>query len=405
MLTDTAVRNAKPGTTARKLYDGRGLFVQVVPAGGKWWRFRYSFDGKEKLLSLGTYPDIGVKQARDRRDEARKLLAEGKDPSAERQTDRAVRREAVRQDLAFEKIAREWFDRFKPNWAEGHADTIIRRLERDIFPWLGDRRIDEISAVELLEALRRVEARGALETAHRIAQICGQVFRYAIATGRAKRDPSADLRGALPPVKERHHAALTKPSEVAALLRAIDGYKGSFVTRCALRLAPHVFVRPGELRAAEWREIDLDEGVWKIPAARMKGRREHIVFLSRQAVGILRELHPLTGEGRFVFPSIRTASRPMSEGTVLGALRRLEYEKSEMSGHGFRSLASSLLNELGFSPDAIERQLAHAEPNTIRAAYDRSERLEERRRMMQSWSDYLDKLTRGGEVIEFRAQA
>jgi integrase len=405
MLTDAAVRTAKPGTTARKLYDGRGLFVQVVPAGGKWWRFRYSFDGKEKLLSLGTYPDIGVKQARDRRDEARKLLAEGKDPSAERQTDRAVRREAVRQDLAFEKIAREWFDRFKPNWAEGHADTIIRRLERDIFPWLGDRRIDEISAVELLEALRRVEARGALETAHRIAQICGQVFRYAIATGRAKRDPSADLRGALPPVKERHHAALTKPSEVAALLRAIDGYKGSFVTRCALRLAPHVFVRPGELRAAEWREIDLDEGVWKIPAARMKGRREHIVFLSRQAVGILRELHPLTGEGRFVFPSIRTASRPMSEGTVLGALRRLEYEKSEMSGHGFRSLASSLLNELGFSPDAIERQLAHAEPNTIRAAYDRSERLEERRRMMQSWSDYLDKLTRGGEVIEFRAQA
>jgi len=405
MLTDTAVRNAKPGTTARKLYDGRGLFVQVVPAGGKWWRFRYSFDGKEKLLSLGTYPDIGVKQARDRRDEARKLLAEGKDPSAERQTDRAVRREAVRQDLAFEKIAREWFDRFRLNWAEGHADTIIRRLERDIFPWLGDRRIDEISAVELLEALRRVEARGALETAHRIAQICGQVFRYAIATGRAKRDPSADLRGALPPVKERHHAALTKPSEVAALLRAIDGYKGSFVTRCALRLAPHVFVRPGELRAAEWREIDLDEGVWKIPAARMKGRREHIVFLSRQAVGILRELHPLTGEGRFVFPSIRTASRLMSEGTVLGALRRLEYEKSEMSGHGFRSLASSLLNELGFSPDAIERQLAHAEPNTIRAAYDRSERLEERRRMMQSWSDYLDKLTRGGEVIEFRAQA
>jgi integrase len=402
-LADVKIRNAKPDVKPRKLFDGRGLFLLLTPSGGKWWRFKYRFGGKAKTLSLGIYPDVGLREARERRDEARKLLAAGVDPGVERKAAKAA--VVARATGTVELVAREWFEKYSPIWAPGHAATVIRRLERDVFPWLGGRPVGEIVAIELLEVLRRVEARGALETAHRIKQICGQVFRYAIATGRASRDPSADLRGALPPVKETHHAALTKPVEVAALLGAINGYRGSFVVRCALRLAPLVFVRPGELRKAEWAEIDLDGAVWRIQAERMKLRREHLVPLSQQAVEALRELRPLTGNGRYVFPSARTIARPISENAITAALRRMGYEQGTMTTHGFRTTASTLLNELGWPADAIERQLAHAERDTVRGAYNRAEFLTDRRRMMQAWADHLDRLTGGGTIIPFQAGA
>ncbi len=390
MLQDVKLKNAKAAEKAYKIHDNRGLFVIVTASGGKWWRFKYRFAGKEKTISLGIYPDVSLARARDRRDEARKLVASGIDPSAERQAQKAALK--ADKDL-FEALSRVWFEKFSAGWAPTHAATVIRRLERDVFPWIGAKPIAEISAVQLLEVLRRVEARGALETAHRMKQIIGQVFRYAIATGKASRDPSADLRGSLPPVREEHHASLTKPTEVAALMRTINGYQGTFVVKCALRLAPLVFVRPGELRKAEWSEFDLDGATWRIPAERMKMRTEHLVPLSRQAVEILRELHPLTGGGRYVFPSARTTSRPMSENAVLAALRRMGYERGQMTGHGFRTMASTLLNELGWSADAVERQLAHAERDGVRAAYNRAEYLAERKRMMQSWADYLGRLT------------
>jgi integrase len=405
-LTDVKARNAKPGLKPRKLFDGRGLFLLVTPRGGRWWRFKYRFGAKAKTLSLGVYPDVGLKDARERRDDARKLLAAGVDPSAERKADRAAQAaEMARETSTFELVAREWFEKYSPIWAPSHAATVIRRLERDVFPWLGPRPVGEITAVELLEVLRRVEARGALETAHRIKQICGQAFRYAIATGRASRDPSGDLRGALPPGKETHHAAVTEPADVAALLRAINGYRGSFVVRNALRLAPLVFVRPGELRKAEWSELDLAGAIWRIPAAKMKLRTEHLVPLSRQALKILSELRPLTGVGRYVFPSARTTTRPMSENAITAALRRMGYERGQMTGHGFRTVASTLLNEQGAPADAIERQLAHAERNGVRDAYNRAEYLAERRHMMQSWADYLDRLAADGVVIPFLAAA
>jgi integrase len=403
MLSDTAIRQAKPALKARKLFDSGGLYLLIAPTGGKRWRLKYRFAGKERLLALGIYPDVGLKKARDKRDAARKLIADGIDPGAERKAAKAALMQ--REGGSFEAVAREWFKKFSAGWAPTHSTTVIKRLERDVFPWLGTRPAGEIAAPDLLTVLRRVEARGALETAHRIHQVCGQVFRYAVATGRAQRDPSADLRGALPPVREKHHAALTKPKEVGALLRAINEYKGSFVTRCALRLAPLVFVRPGELRKAEWSEFDLDAATWRIPAARMKMRSEHVVPLSLQAVEILRELKPLTGAWRYVFPGARTVGRPMSENAITAALRRMDYTGQQMTGHGFRTMASTLLNELGWSADAIERQLAHAERDGVRNAYNRAEYLAERKRMMQSWADYLDGLAPGGTIIPFRVRA
>lgn len=404
-LTDTAVRQAKPTDKARKLFDGRGLYLLILPAGGKYWRLKYRFAGKEKLLALGAYPDVSLKQARERREAARKTLAAGIDPSAERQAAKAAAIAVERRERdTFEAVAREWFGKYSPVWVPGHAETIIRRLERDVFPWLGARPVTEVTAVELLGVLRRIEARGALETAHRIKQIMGQVFRYAIATGRASRDPSGDLRGALPPRRGNHYAALTKPAEAAGLLRAIASYQGSFVVRCALRMAPLVFVRPGELRKAEWSEIDFDNALWRIAADRMKMRREHLVPLARQAVDVLRELHPLTGAGRYVFPG-RSAARPMSENAITAALRRMGYERGEMTTHGFRTMASTMLNEMGWPPDAIERQLAHAERDGVRDAYNRAEYLTERRRMMQAWADYLDGLVADGPGKPLRATA
>lgn len=406
-LSDTAIRNAKAKDKPYKMADEKGLYLLINQA-GKYWRFDYRFDGKRKTLALGVYPDVPlagrddkasgkrIEGARDKRDEARRQIAAGIDPGAVRKATKTAEAES------FEAIAREWFAKFGPKWVESHSDKIIRRLEKDIFPWIGSRPIRDLSAADLLSVLRRIEARGAIETAHRALQNCGQVFRYAVASGRAERDISADLRGALAPVKERHHASITEPKAIGELLRAIEGYQGQFITQCALKLAPLVFVRPGELRHAEWCEFDLDGAEWRIPGAKMKMGETHIIPLSRQAVAILRDLRPLTGSGRYVFPSVRTDSRPMSENTVLGALRRLGYGTEEMTGHGFRSMASTLLNEQGWHRDAIERQLAHAERNAVRAAYNYAEHLPERRRMMQAWADYLDGLKNGAEIVPIK---
>jgi integrase len=402
-LTDTSIRNAKPKEKAYKLADERGLFMLVHPNGGRYWRFKYRFEGKEKLLALGVYPDVPLKDARERRDDARKQVAAGIDPSLQRKAQKATKEFGAAN--SFEAVAREWFAKHSPNWVASHADKIIRRFEKDVFPWLGSRPIARITAPELLAVLRRIESRGALETAHRALQNCGQVFRYAVATGRAERDPSGDLRGALPPAKPKHHASIIDPKAIGAMLRAIDGYQGSFITKCALKLAPLVFVRPGELRKAEWSEFNLDAAEWRIPTARMKMREQHIVPLSTQGVAILRELQALTGNGRYVFPGARTNGRPMSENTVNAALRRLGYKGDEMTGHGFRSMASTHLNEQGWHRDAIERQLAHAERDEVRSAYNYAEHLPERRRMMQAWADYLDGLAAGAVVIPLQPTA
>jgi integrase len=396
-LNDVTCKQAKPKEKAYRLADSKGLYLEVAPSGGKWWRLKYRINGKEKRISLGVYPEVGLKDARDKCDAARKQVADGIDPSVQRKAVKLAGSE--KSANSFEVVAREWFGKFSKAWAASHADKIIRRLERDVFPWIGGRPIAEVTAPELLAVLRRVENRGALETAHRAKQNCGQIFRYAIATGRAERDPSADLRGALPPTQETHHASITDPKAIGGLLRAIDGYTGSFITKCALRLAPLTFVRPGELRKGEWTEVNFDTAEWRIPAERMKMRQVHIVPLSTQALGILKEIHALTGDGQYIFPGARTNGRPMSENTVNGALRRLGYAGDEMTGHGFRSMASTLLNEQGWKPDAIERQLAHAERNNVRAAYNYAEHLPERKRMMQAWADYLDGLAAGASVV------
>lgn len=388
-LTDKAISNAKPGPKPIKLFDGRGLFLLVTPAGGKWWRLKYRHDGKEKLLSLGVYPDVSLKDARDRCDAARKQLADGIDPSVNRKAQKSLREQQAAN--SFETVSREWYEKHSPGWVPSHGDRIIRRLERDIFPHIGKRPISEIAAPELLEVIRRIEARGALETAHRAMSNCGQVFRYAVATGRASRDPSGDLRGALPPVRGEHFAAVTEPEQVGAILRSMDAYQGTLTVSCALRLAPLVFVRPGELRAAEWAHIDLDAGEWRYTVT--KTGTPHIVPLATQAVAILREIQPLTGHGRYVFPSARTGARPMSDNAILAAMRRMGISKDEMSGHGFRAMARTILDEvLGFRPDLIEHQLAHAVKDPNGRAYNRTAHLPERRKMMQQWADYLDEL-------------
>ena len=403
-LSVTAIRNAKPGDKARKMFDGGGLYLEVAPSGGKWWRLKYRFDGKEKRLSLGVYPDVSLKDARDRRDEARKLLANEIDPSENRKARKAAKIE--RAGNSFEVIAREWFAKHSANWSANHANRIIRRLERDIFPLIGGKPIAAITAPQLLEAIRRIEQRGALETAHRALGNCGQVFRYAVATGRTERDPSGDLRGALPPVKGTHFASVTEPKQVAEVLRALDGYEGTLPVRCALRLAPLVFVRPGELRHAQWEDIDLDTAEWRYMVT--KTNTQHIVPLSQQAVEILQELKPLTENGRYVFPSARNpkGDKPMSDNAILAAMRRMGISKEEMSGHGFRAMARTILDEvLGFRPDYIEHQLAHAVRDPNGRAYNRTAHLPERRKMMQDWADYLDKLKAGAEIIPINQSA
>jgi integrase len=401
-LVHTVIQNAKPGSKTFRLFDERGLYLEISPTGGKWWRFKYRFNGKEKRLSLGVYPDVSLRDARDRREASRKLLASGIDPSENRKATKSAR--ADRATNSFEVVAREWFAKYSRTWAADHVDRIIRLFERDIFPWIGGRPIAEVTAPELLAVVRRIEKRGALDTAHRALGKCGGVFRYAVATGRCDRDPTGDLRGALPPVKEEHFAATTEPTKVAAILRALDTYDGTLIVVSALRLAPLVFVRPGELRKAEWTHIDLETAEWRYTAG--KTNTPHIVSLSRQAVEILRELQPLTGHGRFVFPGARSNARPMSENAVLAAMRRMGIGKEEMSGHGFRAVARTILDEvLGFRTDYIEHQLAHAVRDPNGRAYNRTEHLSERRKMMQQWADYLDKLKAGGEVIPIHRSA
>ncbi len=395
-LTDTAIRNTKPADKPLKLTDERGLYLLLKPNGSRWWRFDYRYGGKRKTLSMGVYPDVSLKEARNRRDEARKLLASDVDPGENRKAVKAAKLEKAAN--SFEVVTREWYSKYSPSWNESHGERIIRRFERDIFPWIGSKPITEIAAPELLTTVRRIEDRGAVETAHRALGNCGQVFRYAIATGRATRDISADLRGALPPVKGEHFAAITEPKQVGALLRAIDGYTGSHVVRCALRLAPLVFVRPGELRKAEWKDIDLDGAEWRYIVT--KTNTPHIVPLSTQAVEILKELQALTGRSPFVFPGARTNGRPMSDNAILAALRRMGIDKEEMSGHGFRAMARTILDEvLGVRPDFIEHQLAHSVRDPNGRAYNRTAHLPERRKMMQQWADYLDKLKAGTKVI------
>lgn len=399
-ISEAKVRTAKARIKEYKIFDGGGLFLLVTPSGGKLWRLKYRFGEKDKLLALGAYPEISLADARQRRENARKLLAKDVNPGAVRKAQKQAQTEKTE---TFEVIAREWHTKFTPTWTLGHAATIMSRLERDLFPWIGIRPINQIKAPELLSVLRRVESRGALESAHRIRTIAGQVFRYAVATGRAERDPSGDLKGALPQPGEKHHAAITEPKEVAPLLRAIDGYQGHFVVKCALRLAPMFFVRPGELRNAEWEEVDLDEAVWNIPAHKMKMKQSHIVPLCKQAVQILTELKELTGASRYVFPSGRSFARPMSNNAILAALRRMGYDKDTMTGHGFRAMARTILDEvLQVRPDFIEHQLAHAVRDPNGRAYNRTAHLAERRKMMEQWADYLDKLKAGDVGVPFK---
>jgi integrase len=385
-LTAIAIKSAPTG----KLFDGGGLYLDVRENGSRYWRMKYRHAGKERLLSFGVYPEVSLSEARSRRDAARAAIRDGQDPAAMKRARKVAAK--VSAANSFEAVGREWLATQKKKLAASTFAKSEWMLCDNVFPWLGSRPIAEIDAPELLAVLRRIEARGAHETAHRTKEKCGQVFRYAIATGRASRDPSADLRGALAPVVRTLRAAVTDPTKVAGLLRSIDGYAGGFATRCALRLAPLLFVRPGELRRAEWAELDLDGALWRIPAAKMKMAEEHLVPLSPQAVAILRELGPLTGRGRYLFPSLRSPNEPMSENTINAALRRLGYDKETMTGHGFRALASTRLNELGWSPDVIERQLAHAPRNKVRAVYNRAQYMAERRKMMAAWADYLDTL-------------
>lgn len=389
-LTDRTIKTLKPSEKPRRAFDAGGLYLEITPGGRRYWRFKYRHVGNEKRLALGVYPEVSLAAARAKRDQARALLRDGKDPSAVKRAEKLQARVAGGE--SFEAVAREWLAKQSARMSPATYDKALWMFEQLLFPWIGGQPVSKITATELLATLRRTESRGRHETAHRAKQRASQVFRYAIATGRAERDPAADLRGALQPVISRARAAVTDPAKVAALLKAINGYSGQPTTCCALKLAPMLFVRPGELRQAEWSEFDFDSAEWRIPASKMKMREEHIVPLPTQAVEILIGLQPLTGQGRYVFPSIRTSARPMCENTINAALRGMGFDKKTMTAHGFRALASTRLNEMGWPPDVIERQLAHVERNKVRSVYNRAQYMAERRKMMQSWADYLDTL-------------
>lgn len=409
MLTDAAIRKATPHHSPRKLTDSGGMFLLINPDGRRYWRMNYRFDGKQKTLALGVYPTVTLADARQRREDARKLLANGVDPGDVRKAAKMSKvEEAATAMETFEKVARDWmaWRDARGETAETTANKDRWRLESYLFPFIGTRPITEITALELRDVLKKAEEAGKRETASRVKITAGQVFRWAVLEGRAHSDITSSLRGLFTTPKPTHRAALTDPKQIGELLRSFDVFTGQFTTQCALKLAPLVFVRPGELRKAEWSEFDLDEAIWRIPGERMKMKAPHIVPLSTQAIAVLRELFPLTGTGRYVFPSVRTASRPMSENTINVALRRLGYGKEEMTGHGFRSMAASRLNEMGWNSDAIERQLAHAESNKVRAAYTHAAQyLDERRRMMQAWADHLDGLKHGASVVPFKRKA
>lgn len=399
-LSNTTILNAKPADKPYALTDERGLSIQIQPNAGKWWRFRYRYDGKAKMLSLGVYPDVSLKDARDRREIARKLLANGVDPSENRKAQKATRTE--RAANSFEVICREWLEQRKDTVEPEQTTKTLARMVNDVFPWIGGKAITEITASDVLSVMRRMDERGARYTAHRVRSEISRAFRYAIATGRAERDPCPDLKGAIPSAKETHFASITDPKEVGELLRAIGGFRGTFVVQCALLLSPMLFTRPGELRKAEWTNFDLDKSDWRYFINKTK--TEHLVPLATQAVTILRELHALTGHGRYVFPGARSKDRPMSDAAVNAALRRLGYDtKEEITGHGFRAMARTILHEeLHVRPEVIEHQLAHTVPDALGTAYNRTKFLKERKAMMQLWADYLDKLKVGAVVTSLK---
>jgi len=399
-LSHAAVQQAKPAGKSRRLYDTGGLCLQISPSGARLWRFKYRFGGKAKMLSLGTFPAVSLAEARRRRDEARKMLATGVNPSAARKAAKVAAATADRNTLG--AVTAEWVERFSARWSEGHVVSLHSRL-RHVLPQLGGRPIAAVSPAEILAVLRNIEARGSLETAHRVRSILGQVFRFAIASGRAERDPTVDLRGALPPAKVEHFAAPLDPGELGRILRAIRSCQATPVVAAALKLAPMLFVRPGELRALRWQDIDFAAAEWRFVAS--KTGQAHIVPLPKQAVAILRDLRPLTGLGTFAFPNARDRSRPMSENSLTAALRRLGVDKTAATLHGFRATARTLLVEtLGFPPHLVEHQLAHAVRDPNGRAYNRCEFLPERRAMLQVWSDHIHKLAAdaavGGAVVE-----
>lgn len=393
-LTAIAVTNAKPKEKAYKLSDGGGLYLLVTTAGQRYWRFNYRFEGKWKTLAFGVFPDVGLADARDRRDSARKVLAADEDPGERKKQE--AREKKAKNAETFQVIAEEWLARTE---TQGRSETTMKKLRWLLsfaYPTLGNRPIADITAPEVLEVLRKIEVRGRHETAVRLRGTLGTLFRFAIATGRAQRDVTFDLRGALISPRAVHRAALITPKDVTGLLRALEGYEGQPTVRAALCLAPHLFVRPGELRMAEWDEFDLTRAIWTIPEHKMKMRRPHRVPLSQQVLTKLKALRPISGDSKFLFPSIRSSDRPITDNTLNAALRRLGYDKEQMTAHGFRAMASTLLNEMGiWNPDAIERQLAHVESNDVRRAYARGEHWDERIKMMQVWSDYLDHLQHG----------
>lgn len=398
-LNKTIVKNAKleQGKKSSKFNDGGGLYLLVLKS-GSYWRYNYRFNGKFKTLALGTYPKLELDEARVLHAEAHDKVSKGIDPSIHKKLQKHNRIKI--SNNTFEAIARQWYDEFKDTWVESHGKRLIARLENDVFPIIGEMPIVDIEPPDILYAMKLVQERGALESAHRVRQVVGQVFRYAVAIGITKRDQTADLKGALPSHRKRHFAAIKDKDEFAVLLKAIDGYKGTFTVRCALKLSPLVMLRPGELRQAEWNEIDFDNATWTIPVRRMKALKAtkeenettHIVPLSHQAVNILKEIHPFTKKSEYVFPGARSRKRPLSDNAVRMALRTMGFSNQQMTVHGFRATASTLLNEMGFNPDAIEAQLAHKDSNEIRAAYNRAQYLDERREMLQKWADYLDVL-------------
>jgi integrase len=399
------VEKSKPGSKPQHLFDGKGLFLLVTPSGGKWWRFKYNYDRKSKTISFGTYPEISLADARQRREDARKLLANGVDPSVNRKAVKSAKEELLAN--SFEFIAREWHEQQKADnaWTAEHAVTIMNRMEKDMFPWIGSKPITEVTAKDIRTILDRVKSRGVIETARRCRTISSQVFTYAISTDRAMYDVAASLRKHLPATSKtrKHMAAVTDPKELAPLLRAIDGYQGGFVAKCALRLLPLLFVRPGELRHMEWTEIDLEAAEWNIPGVKMKMKQPHLVPLSSQAVEILTEIKQLTGNGKYVFPSTRSTARCMSDNTINAAFRRMGFDGETITGHGFRATARTILDEiLSFRVDFIEHQLAHAVKDPNGRAYNRTAHLAERRKMMQTWADYLDGLKAGAKVIPLR---
>ena len=403
-LTDVAIRNAKPGAKATKLADGGGMFLLITPAGGKLWRLKYRVDGREKLLAIGIYPEISLGEARRRREEARELIALGKDPSREKQREKV--RARIEAADTFAAICKEYCEKRRRDGTKGWAPATAIRSEyllSLVVGSIGRLAIGEIEPADVLTAIRRIEGKGKLESARRSLQLAGAVFRYAVATARLASDPTRDLRGALTAPTVTHYGAITEAKKVGALLRAIDEYEGSGITKLALQISPHVFVRPGELRHAEWGEIDLDGALWIIPAGKMKMRKAHHVPLSAQAVALFREVQAVTGPNGYVFPSVRTRTRPMSENTINAGLRRLGYATDEMTAHGFRAMASTLLNESGkWNPDAIERALAHGDTDKVRAAYHRGAHWKERVEMAQWWSDYLDQLRKGADIVPLR---